>query len=78
MNPALKILYTRREAAEALACCVSTLDMMVTRKILRVVLKGRRVLIHRDELERVARLDIPSIWPPQQGGKTTRVIERVA
>jgi excisionase family DNA binding protein len=72
MDPAPKILYTRAEAAAALSLSVSTLDMLVGRGMLHAVRKGRRVLIHKTELERVARQNIPTIWPMKLHGKTVR------
>ncbi len=73
MDSTAKILYMRSEAAEMLSISVSSLDMMIGRGMLRVVRKGRRVLVHKSELERVARQNVPSIWPPKRNGRTTRL-----
>jgi len=74
MEPAPKVLYSRKEAAAALAVSLSTLNVMVNRGMLRAVHMGRRVLIHRDEIERcgrrIAQQDSPSIWPEKLNGKT--------
>jgi excisionase family DNA binding protein len=72
MELAAKILHTRTEAAAMLSISVSSLDMMVGRGMLRTIRKGRRVLIHKTELERVARQNIPAIWPPKKNRRTTR------
>ena len=74
MEPAPKILFTRREAAETISISLSSLDVMVARGMLKVARKGRRVLIHHSELERVARKDIPRIWPSKIDGKTNRAV----
>jgi excisionase family DNA binding protein len=74
MDPPPKILYTRREAAQMLSICVSSLDVMIARGMLRAVRKGRRVLVHRAELDRVARQDIPQIWPEKKNGSTVRPV----
>jgi excisionase family DNA binding protein len=72
MDPAPKILFTRAEAAAALSLSVSSIDMLVGRGMLRCVRQGRRVLIHKTELERVARQNHPTIWPAKLHGKTVR------
>lgn len=76
MEAAPKVLYSRREAATALAVSLSTLDVMIESGMLRAVRFGRRVLVHRDELERtgrkIAKGDTPAVWPEKQNGKTIR------
>lgn len=76
MEPSVKTLFSRREAAAALAVSVSTLDVMIARGMLRAARFGRRVLIHRDEIERcgrrIARGDMPGVWPEKIAGKTQR------
>jgi excisionase family DNA binding protein len=72
MDLAPKLLHSRIEAAMMLSISLSSLDMMVGRGMLRTIRKGRRVLIHKTELERIARQNIPTIWPPKQNGRTTR------
>jgi excisionase family DNA binding protein len=69
-----KILFTRKEAAELLSLSVSSLDMMIARGMLKITRKGRRVLIYRTEIERVARQDVPRIWPSKIDGKTNRAV----
>jgi excisionase family DNA binding protein len=58
-----RILYSREETAAALSLSVSTIDIMIGRGMLRARRHGRRVLIHRNEIERVSRMDLPRIWP---------------
>ena len=74
MEPAPKLLYSRKEAAAALAVSLSTLKVMIGRGMLRAVHLGRRVLIHRDEIEkcarRIAQRDSASVWPEKLNGKT--------
>ena len=72
MDPAPKLLYTRKDAADMLSISVSSLDTMIGRGMLRAIRKGRRVLVHKTELERVARQNIPSIWPAKENGRTVR------
>lgn len=78
MEAAAKVLYSRKEAAAALAVSVSTLDVMVQRGMVRAVRFGRRVLIHRDEIERrgrkIAAGDGPGVWPARVDGKTARAV----
>ncbi len=77
MDPAPKVLYSRKETALALALSVSTVDVMIARGMLRAVHFGRRTLVHRDEIERVGRRiaqeDLPVVWPEKQNGKTIRL-----
>ena len=70
MDPAPKVLFSRAEAAAAFALSVSSLDVMIARGMLKTTRKGRRVLIHKNEIDRVARQDIPRIWPAKRAGKT--------
>src|ERR1700683_1068899 len=70
MDLAPKLLYTRPEAAGMLSISVSSLDVLIGRGMLRAVRKGRRVLVHKTELERIARQNIPTIWPAKEHGKT--------
>ena len=67
-----RILYSRQQAAEELSLSVSTIDQLIASKVIKIRRQGRRVLIQRAELERVARADHFNIWPPKQNGKTTR------
>lgn len=72
MAPAPKILFTRAEAAEMLSLSVDSIQELIHRGLLRGVQKGRRVFLHRDELERFAAEDTPQIWLPKRDGKTVR------
>jgi excisionase family DNA binding protein len=72
MALAPKILYTRQEAATMLSLSLDSLQELMHRGLLAGVRKGRRVLVHRDELERFAAEDTPHIWLPKQKGKTVR------
>lgn len=77
MDPAPKILYSRQEAAVALSVSLSTLDLMIVKGMLRAARFGRRLLIHRDELERcgrrIAQGDAATVWPEKRDGKTVRI-----
>lgn len=72
MALAPKILYTRAEAAQMLSLSLDSVQELLHRGLLSGVRKGRRVLLHRDELERFAAEDTPQIWLPKQNGKTIR------
>jgi excisionase family DNA binding protein len=78
MEPGPKVLFSRKEAAGALALSDSTIDEMIARGMIRAVHFGRRVLIHRDEIERcgrkIAQGDMPSVWPEKRDGKTIRSV----
>lgn len=52
-----KLLYTRNEAAQLLSVSVRTLDHLQHSKEILTRRVGRRVLIHRNELEKFARRD---------------------
>jgi excisionase family DNA binding protein len=68
-----RLLYSRKEAAFALSVCLSTVEALIDRGELKTRRMGRRVLIPRAELLRVAGKDIPELWPAKQDGKTVRV-----
>jgi excisionase family DNA binding protein len=52
-----KILLTRKEAAHLLSISVDTLDRYIVLKEIPARRVGRRVMIHRQDLERFARHD---------------------
>jgi excisionase family DNA binding protein len=68
-----RLLYSRKQAAEELSLSVSTIDQLILSKQLAYKRQGRRVLIPRTEIERFARADHFTIWPPKRNGKTTRI-----
>lgn len=73
-----RILYDRSEAAYLLSMSVSSIVELVHRGLLREVRKGRRLLIHRDELERFAKEDTERLWEPGRNGKGIRARSRKA
>lgn len=66
-------MYSRREAAKYIGVSLSTIDVIVSRGMIRVRRLGRRVLIHQTELDRFVREDHAEIWPAKHNGKTTRI-----
>jgi len=64
--------YTRRNAAQELQLSESTFDMVRRRAHVKEIRQGRRVYFLPAEIQRLARLQLTSIWPPKQNGKTTR------
>jgi excisionase family DNA binding protein len=52
-----KLLFTRREVAHLLSLGLRTIDGLIHTKELRVVRIGRKVLVHKDEIQRFARRD---------------------
>ena len=60
MEPLTQLLYTQAEAAEILRLHPNTVYHAIRQGRLRAARKGRRVLIHRDDLERFARADMPN------------------
>jgi excisionase family DNA binding protein len=72
MNNPDRALYSRREAAHYVGVSLSTIDVIVSRGLLRVRRIGRRVLIPQAELDRFVRADHICIWPPKLNGKTSR------
>jgi len=62
------ILYDRKGAAEAMGLSVRAVDYFIAQGKIRVRRFGKRVLIPRAELERLAAKDQPCIVP-EVGGK---------
>jgi excisionase family DNA binding protein len=60
-----KILYTKREAAQLLSISVRSLDYLIFNQQIPTRRVGRRVLVHRDAIERFARRDHLSIRTPE-------------
>jgi excisionase family DNA binding protein len=60
-----RILYDRKTAAAALSISVRGLDYLIESGKLRVRRLGRRVLVPRSELERLARQDQAEIVPSE-------------
>ena len=80
MSEVGKELYSRKDAAAALSLHVTTIDMLIHTGQLRAIRNGRRVLVHRKEIERFASKPHRTLWPPKQNGKTVltfapRVVE---
>lgn len=73
MDPAPKVLYSRQEAAEMLGLSLSSVQELMHRGLLKGIRKGRRLLLHRTDLERFAAQDTPQIWVPKENGKTVRI-----
>lgn len=67
-----KALLSRKEAAEYISLSLSTIDVAVSRGMIRVRRMGRRVLIPREELDRFAGRDVANVWPAKRDNKTTR------
>jgi excisionase family DNA binding protein len=61
MEPTPKLLYSRAEAAEMLSLSVRTLDRLISNGMCRVKSKGRRILLHISEIERLAAKEVPRI-----------------
>jgi excisionase family DNA binding protein len=57
MEPQPKLLYTKREAAQLLSLSIRSIDYLITSCEIASRRVGRRVLIHRDAIERFARQD---------------------
>lgn len=69
-----RILYSRAEAATYIGVSQSTIDVIIARGFVRARRIGRRVLIHRTELDNFVKADHVRIWPKKEKGKTTRHI----
>jgi excisionase family DNA binding protein len=54
MEPQPKLLYTKREAAQLLSLSVRSIDYLITSCEIASRRVRRRVLIHRDAIERFA------------------------
>jgi len=59
----MKILLSKRDAAEVLSVSLRTLDHLINRKQLTVTRIGRRVLVRKEALERLAAGLGPPVHP---------------
>jgi excisionase family DNA binding protein len=64
-----RILYSQKEAAQQLSVSVSTVEQLIAQGEIQIRRLGRRVLIPRSELEKLARRDVQIYWPDQKDGK---------
>jgi excisionase family DNA binding protein len=67
-----KALISRKEAAAVLSISVSTLEQLIIQGEIKTRSLGRRVLIPREQLDRLAQRDVRVIWPDKRQGKTVR------
>lgn len=67
-----KLLYTRQEAGYLLSLSLASIQELIHSGMLRVVRKGRLILVHREELERFAKEDTPAMWLPKENGRSVR------
>jgi excisionase family DNA binding protein len=64
-----KILYSMKEAAAQVSLSVSTLEQLVTQGEVHVRRIGKRILVPRKELERLATRDVEIFWPERKHPK---------
>jgi excisionase family DNA binding protein len=67
-----KIFVSRKDAAAILSISVSTLEQLIAQGEIKIRCLGKRVMIPREQLERLANRDIRIIWPNKRQGKTVR------
>lgn len=67
-----KVWLSKRDAAGMLSISVSTLDVLIARGELKTRRMGKRMLIPREELDKVAKRDFPEAWPAKENGRTVR------
>jgi excisionase family DNA binding protein len=60
-------LYSRREAAAMLSISLASVQELLHQGLIAGVPMGPQITIHRDELERLARVGVRRIWPPKKG-----------
>jgi len=72
LNPTVKMLLSKREAAEMLSVSERTIENLLARKALDSRKIGSRRLIVRASLERLARRDTPSPSPPRRAQTESR------
>jgi excisionase family DNA binding protein len=65
MQGNVKILYTKREAAQLLSISLRCLDYLIVSQQLPTRRIGRRVLVHHDAIELFASVDHRSIHEPE-------------
>jgi excisionase family DNA binding protein len=68
-----RILYSMKEAAASLSISLSTIEQLIAQGDLAVRRIGKRVLVPRTELEKLARRDVAVSWPERKGS-----VERIA
>lgn len=70
-----QLLYPQRQAAKIVGISLSSLEILINRREIKLRHWGSRVLIPREELERIAKKDFLELWPPKDAdGKTRRQI----
>lgn len=70
-----QLLYNKEQAANQLGVSTGSLQILIDRGDVRVRRWGSRVLIPREELERVAKKEFAELWPEKgPDGKTRRRI----
>ena len=67
-----KVFVSKKDAAAVLSISVSSLDLLIVSGEIKVRRMGNRVLIPREQLERLTKRDIPAVWPKKRQGKTVR------
>jgi excisionase family DNA binding protein len=68
-----RILYSMKEAAASLSISLSTIEQLIAQGDLAVRRIGKRVLVPRTELEKLARRVVAVSWPERKGS-----VERIA
>jgi excisionase family DNA binding protein len=58
-NPLDRLLYGKEEAAALLSLSLRSLNYAIAAGLIRIIRKGRRVLIHRSEITRFSCLNHP-------------------
>lgn len=64
-----KILFSKKEAAAMLSISLRSVDYLIARKELEVRRIGKRRLVPRSSLEKLARRDVPSPALEAQEGR---------
>ena len=65
-----RMLYSKKEAAQQLSLSLRSLDQLIAQGELRVRRFGKRILVPKTELEKLAKRDVQIVWP--ESGKATR------
>ena len=60
-----ELLLTKRQAASALAISVRSVEYLLSKRQLEGRQLGRRKLVTRRSVEKLARADVPRIAPPR-------------
>jgi excisionase family DNA binding protein len=64
-----KVFLSRKEAAAVLSISLRILEQLIVQGEIKTRHLGKRVLVQREQLDRLTKRDIKIIWPAKRDGK---------